>query len=182
MLLALLPGTTRREKGFNAELFRSRRMPAFCFEGPWQSKQFSRRSGWTSFSKSTFPAVCADDRKRDMDEQNIIHTRAELASFRGQPAADGPLNAKQGGKRAIVFIFKVRLQRLVLSSVCCGPDEIPSRWVCHGVAVLPDGADQRRQSKNERQLMHPSEIRSRTTCFAGQAGPAPMSYQEDYRA
>src|SRR5579883_1442309 len=60
MLLALFPGTTRRAKARNAELLRSRRNPAFCFEGPWQSKQFSRRIGCTSLAKSTFAWARAD--------------------------------------------------------------------------------------------------------------------------
>src|SRR5690349_6406394 len=54
---------TRREKAFMTELRRSRRMRAFCFDGPWQSKQFSRRIGRISLAKSTFAGDCADKLK-----------------------------------------------------------------------------------------------------------------------
>ncbi len=54
-------------------LFRSRRIPLFCWAGPWQGTQFCRKMGSTSLAKSTFAGVWADSIPMAANEQSDRH-------------------------------------------------------------------------------------------------------------
>src|SRR6266404_6235967 len=117
MLFALLPGMTRREKDFIAELLRSRRIPAFCFVGPWQSRQLSWKRGMTSFTKSTFAGACADNPLVNTDKPNTAQMKPNLTTQSPRLIGNRSFNARHGISRLIDII--VGRPRVIMGLLRC---------------------------------------------------------------